>query len=497
MTTDSKELKIKRILIANRGEIACRVARSCRSLGIESITLFTEKEKELPHASVGDFGFNLGEGSLAETYLNISKIIEICKEKKVDAVHPGYGFLSENSVFANELEKNGIVLIGPSAHSMELMGDKKASKISMEKLGVPVIPGYHGEDQSHAGLKKEASKIGTPLLIKATAGGGGKGMRVVHDLNEFDSSLDSAKREALNAFGNDQVLLEKYIVNPRHIEVQVLSDSHGNHFHLFERECSIQRRHQKIIEESPSSALDDKLRKAMTEDATKISKHINYLGAGTIEYILDEDGSYYFLEMNTRLQVEHPITEAVTGIDLVKEQIRIAGGQKISFKQEELQQTGHSLEVRLYAEDPDNGFLPSIGDINYRGIPSHGVRLDTGYNDGNKVTIDYDPMLAKVIVHKATREESIREMSYALNSIPFLGIKTNREYLMRVLDHTEFKKGVTFTHFVNTYEDDLKKVELNSTQKAKAIATYLLNGGKHDFNVEQADAWSQLSGFRN
>lgn len=489
--------KIERVLIANRGEIACRVVRSCRALGIESVTLFTEKEKELPHASAGNISVSLGEGSLAETYLNIPKIIDICKQYKIDAVHPGYGFLSENSQFAKTLEDNDIILIGPSAASMDLMGDKKASKISMEKLGIPVIPGYHGDDQSVDTLKVEAKKIGTPLLIKATAGGGGKGMRVVYDLSEVDEALESAKREAMNAFGNDQVLLERYIQNPRHIEVQVLSDSHGNHFHLFERECSIQRRHQKIIEESPSVALDNDLRNRMTADATKISEHINYLGAGTIEYILDEDGSYYFLEMNTRLQVEHPITEAVTGVDLVKEQIRVAQGETISFKQEDIKQTGHALEVRLYAEDPDNNFLPSIGKISYRGFAGSGVRLDTGYNDQNEVTIDYDPMLAKVIVHRSSRNEAINDMKDALLEIPFMGVKTNREYLSRVLTHKKFLEGVTFTHFVKTFEDDLGPIELSQDQNAQAIAAHLLTGNYQTYDSTTASPWESLDGFRN
>lgn len=487
--------KFKRILIANRGEIAIRVMKTCREMGIETVSIFTDKEKDLPHATFGDINVSLGTGTLADTYLNISLLVDICKKYQIDAVHPGYGFLSENALFSKTLDENGVILIGPPTRAMEIMGDKKTSKQELEKINSPLIPGYHGENQDPSFLKEQASKIGYPVLIKASAGGGGKGMRIVRDVSDFDEALNSAKREAMNAFKSDIVLIEKYIQNPRHIEVQVLSDSHGNHFHLFERECSIQRRHQKIIEESPSPSLDEKTRSSITKTAVEISKHIDYRGAGTVEFIYDEDGSFYFLEMNTRLQVEHPVTEMVTGVDLVREQILIAQGDKISFKQEELKQNGHSIEVRLYAEDPDNSFLPSIGKITSIGTAKlNNVRLDTGYIEGSEVTIDFDPMLAKLIVKADNRDLAIEKMIQSVKDVPFLGVKTNSEYLIRVLNHSTFKKGETFTHFIETYESDLQAVTMSDETKADCLASFLLT---EKFETMSNSPWTKLVNFRN
>ena len=492
----------KRILIANRGEIACRVMKTCREMGIETISIYTESEVELPHAKMGDISINLGAGALSETYLNIDRLISIAKEYRAEAIHPGYGFLSENAEFSKALTKAKIKLIGPPPEAMIVMGDKISSKEKIEELKVPAIPGYHGENQDAAFLKEQADKIGYPVLVKATAGGGGKGMRIVLEKKEFDDALGAAKREAKNAFGNDKVLIEKFIQNPRHIEVQVLSDSHGNHYHLFERECSIQRRYQKIVEESPSPALDDKTRKNICEAAVEIAKGVNYEGAGTVEFIYDEDGSFYFLEMNTRLQVEHPITEMVTGIDLVRSQIQVAAGEKLPFKQSDIIQRGHALEVRYYAENPDNNFLPSTGKLIHVGAPKlNNVRLDTGYTDGNEVTIDFDPMLAKLITWGQTREEAIEKMRCSFDDIPFLGPINNIDYLKRILDHEEFIKGNTFTHFVKTYEDSLSYKESSTDDLALALATYLLGGQTKDSNTgsiqKNISVWDEIKGFRN
>jgi 3-methylcrotonyl-CoA carboxylase alpha subunit len=494
--------KIKKILIANRGEIALRVIQTAKEMGIKTVTLYTDEEIMLPHKSAGDESYNLGSGALKETYLNQEKIIEIAKRSGADAIHPGYGFLSEKSSFAKKVREAGLIFIGPSPEAIDLMGDKKTSKNKIQELGVPSIPGYHGDNQEISFLVKEAKKIGLPVLIKASAGGGGKGMRIVNDENEFQSALEGAKREALNAFGDDTVLLEKYITSPRHIEIQVMSDQHGNHFHLFERECSIQRRYQKIIEESPSPAVTPELRKKMTEAAIRITSGINYEGAGTIELILDTDGSFYFLEMNTRLQVEHPVTEMVTGLDLVRLQIIVAQGDKLPFTQADLKQRGHAIEVRLYAEDPDNGFLPSIGTIEKIGKTNvRDTRLDCGYVDGNAVTISFDPMLAKLISWGESREAATQKLNLALNDILFLGLKTNRDYLKRILTLSEFHQGTTFTHFVKTYEDKLQKKAPTKEQTAMAVAAFLLKkdvaiGGSSQ-SVKSNNVWESLSGFRN
>ncbi|MBC7429303.1 MAG: ATP-grasp domain-containing protein [Bacteriovorax sp.] len=494
--------KINKILIANRGEIALRVIQTAHEMGIKTVTLYTDEEINLPHASAGDESFNLGSGALKDTYLNQEKIIGIAQSCGADAVHPGYGFLSEKSSFAKKVREAGLIFIGPSPESIDLMGDKKTSKTKIQELGVPSIPGYHGDNQEISFLMKEAKKIGLPVLIKASAGGGGKGMRIVYDESEFQSALEGAKREALNAFGDETVLLEKYITSPRHIEIQVMSDQHGNHFHLFERECSIQRRYQKIIEESPSPAVTPELRKKMTEAAIKITSGINYEGAGTIELILDTDGSFYFLEMNTRLQVEHPVTEMVTGLDLVRLQITVAQGDKLPFTQNDLKQRGHAIEVRIYAEDPDNEFLPSIGLIKKIGKTTvRDTRLDCGYIDGNAVTISFDPMLAKLISWGESREVAARKLNLALNDILFLGLKTNRDYLKRILTLPEFHNGETYTHFVKTYEDKLQKKTPSKEQTAMAVAAFLLKKNQSSSNGQSAvkanNVWESLSGFRN
>lgn len=494
-------MKIKKILIANRGEIALRVLKTAREMGIKVVTLYAEDDRLLPHALEADESHSLGSGTLQETYLNKKKIIDIAKTTGADAIHPGYGFLSENAEFADLVEKNDIVFIGPTSESIILMGDKIGSKRALEKMNIPMIPGYHGEDQSIENLAQEAKKIGFPVLIKASAGGGGKGMRIVHKESELTDALSGAKSEALKAFSNDKVLIEKYIVNPRHIEVQLMSDTHGNHLHFFERECSIQRRYQKIVEETPAPNLSQELRLRICETAVKISSGINYRGAGTVEFILAADGSFYFLEMNTRLQVEHPVTEMVTDSDLVRYQIEVAQGDKISLKQSEIKQRGSAIECRIYAEDPDQNFMPSIGTLSKIGSPSlRDSRLDCGFREGNEVGVNYDPMLAKFIVWGLDRKTAIEKTIIGLDEVPFLGVKTNRDYLKRILAHPDFVAGKTHTHFIPDHAEALEPRELGQKEKARLLAAVILGeerSQKGRAAIAQSTPWLELTGFRN
>lgn len=498
-----ESMKIKKILVANRGEIALRVLKTAREMGIKVVTVYAEDDKHLPHALYADEAYSLGSGTLAETYLNKQKLIEITKKSGADAIHPGYGFLSENAEFSSLVESSGIIFIGPTAESIVLMGDKIGSKQALEKIKIPMIPGYHGDDQALETLAKKAKEIGFPVLIKASAGGGGKGMRIVHEESTLLESLDSAKSEALKAFSNDKVLIEKYIINPRHIEVQLMSDTHGNHLHFFERECSIQRRYQKIVEETPAPNLSDDLRKKICQTAVKISSGINYRGAGTVEFILAPDGHFYFLEMNTRLQVEHPVTEMVTGSDLVKCQILVAQGEKLPWKQEDIKQKGQAIECRIYAEDPDNNFMPSIGKIHHIGNPTlRDVRLDCGFLDGNEVGVNYDPMLAKLVVWGENRETAITKTLQSLDEVLFLGVKTNRDYLKRILGNKDFIKGHTHTHFIPDHQEELKSPELTTESMAAMIAALSFNSqkassGSMSSSNKQYNAWTELQGFRN
>ncbi|MFP5458053.1 MAG: acetyl/propionyl/methylcrotonyl-CoA carboxylase subunit alpha [Bacteriovoracia bacterium] len=492
-------MKIKKILIANRGEIAVRVIKSARAMGIKTIALYADDDAKLPHAWMADEAVCLGSGALKDTYLNQTKILEAARLKNADAIHPGYGFLSENAGFCEAVEQAGLIFIGPTAESIRLMGDKIGSKIAVEKYNVPMIPGYHGANQDSGFLASEAKKIGFPVLIKASAGGGGKGMRIVHRQEEFLEALAGAKSEALKAFSNDAVLIEKYVTEPRHIEVQVMSDTHGQHFHLYERECSIQRRYQKVIEESPAPRLSPETQRAICETAVNIAKGINYRGAGTVEFIMGADQKFYFLEMNTRLQVEHPITEMVTGLDLVGLQIKVAAGEKLDLSQQDIRQNGHAIECRICAEDPDNGFLPTIGVIKKIGIPTlKDVRLDCGYVDGSEVGVNYDPMLAKLITWAPTREEAITKMLHALDEVTFAGIKSNRDYLRRLLSHGEFKAGKTHTHFIPDHAESLKPVASSDEKFAAHIAAFLLSSGTtRSLTVDAATTpWSTLGGLR-
>jgi acetyl-CoA carboxylase biotin carboxylase subunit len=444
-----------KILVANRSEIAVRVINACRVLGIPSVAVYSEADKSSKHRTAADEAVCIGPPPPRESYLDIEKIIAAAKDTGCDAVHPGYGFLAENPELVRACKKAGLTFIGPSAEAMLLMGNKVESRIKMADAGVPLIPGMKASAVDPKVFRKAADKAGYPVMIKAAAGGGGKGMRIVHEPPELEGALEAAQREALNAFDDDTVYLEKYIANARHIEFQVLADTHGNCVHVFERECSIQRRHQKIIEETPSVALNADLRKRMGESAVAVAKAADYVNAGTVEFLVDENSGYYFLEMNTRIQVEHPITEMVTGTDLVVEQIRIAAGRPLSFKQEQLNQRGHAIECRIYAEDGENGFLPSTGKILHYSEPGGpGVRVDSGITQGVEVTIDYDPIMAKLIVHAPDREGAIVKMVDALNHYKILGVKSSKRFMIDVLNHPEFAAGKTFTNFIDKHMGD-------------------------------------------
>ncbi|MBI3502860.1 MAG: acetyl-CoA carboxylase biotin carboxylase subunit [Bacteroidetes bacterium] len=443
---------IKKILIANRGEIALRIMRSCREMGISTVAVFSEADRNAPFVRYADEAVCIGAASSSESYLNGEKIIDACKKLKADAIHPGYGFLSENAAFAREVKKNKIIFIGPSTEAMEMMGDKLSAKATAKKQNVPMVPGTEGAIKDFKEAKKVAKKIGFPVLMKASAGGGGKGMRVVENENDFEEEVKRASSEAKSAFGDGAVFIEKYVTQPCHIEIQILADEFGNVVYLFERECSVQRRHQKVIEEAPSTVLTSAIRKKMGECAVSLAKACKYAGAGTVEFLVDAKKNFYFLEVNTRLQVEHPVTEMITGIDLVKEQIKIAEGKKLSFKQEDLQINGHSIEVRVYAEDPSNNFLPDIGKlISYKVPQGAGIRVDDGFEEGMDIPIYYDPMISKLISHGKNREEAISKMLRAIGEYKITGVETTLPFCKFVLNHKAFASGNFNTHFVSNY----------------------------------------------
>ena len=458
--------KIKKILIANRGEIACRVMKTCRKMGIQSVAVYSDADRKALHVRMADEAVHIGASPAAESYLVIDKIIAACKSSGADAVHPGYGFLSENPEFARRLKKENITFIGPTPESMEAMGLKDAAKKLMEKAGVPVTPGYHGKDQSAKLLKAKAGMIGYPVLIKAIAGGGGKGMRKVDAAGDFDDALASCMREAKSSFGDDRVLIEKYILSPRHIEVQVFGDTHGNVVHMFERDCSLQRRHQKVIEEAPAPGMTAKVRKAMTDAAIEAARAVNYVGAGTVEFIVDGSGKlrpdgFWFMEMNTRLQVEHPVTEMITGLDLVELQIRVAQGEKLP-KQDDIKMQGHAIEARLYAEDPSNDFLPSAGYIEYISFPFE-ERIDTSLESshfidtpkGQRVSVFYDPMIAKLISHESNRHDTIGQLLDLIADVKVHPLKTNASYLYQVLQLANFIDGTVSTNLLAEHHEEV------------------------------------------
>ncbi len=443
---------MKKILVANRGEIALRIMRSAREMGITTVAIYSEADRLAPHVRFADQAYCVGPPPSSQSYLLGDKIIELCLEHNIDGIHPGYGFLSENSTFARKVREAGITFIGPSPDAMDLMGSKLAAKAAVKNYNVPLVPGT-SEAISDIGEAKEIAKeIGFPVLIKASAGGGGKGMRIVENAGEFGSMMERAVSEAVSSFGDGSVFIEKYVSSPRHIEIQVIGDKYGNLVYLFERECSIQRRHQKVIEEAPSCVLTPELRKQMGEAAVNVARSCDYYNAGTVEFLLDDKHNFYFLEMNTRLQVEHPVTEMITGIDLVKEQIKVARGEKLSYSQEDLNIHGHAIEVRVYAENPANNFLPDIGKLEvYQRPQGHGVRVDDGFEEGMDIPIYYDPMISKLIVHASDREMAIEKMSRAIREYEIVGAETTLGFCAFVLDHEAFRSGNFDTHFVKKY----------------------------------------------
>ncbi len=481
-------MNMKKILVANRGEIALRVMRSAREMGIKTVAVFSDADRNAPHVKYADQAIHIGAAPSAQSYLVIDKIIEACKATQADAVHPGYGFLSENAEFARRLEKEGIILIGPSAQAMEIMGDKLSAKAAVKKYNIPMVPGTAEALIDVVEGKEIARSIGYPILIKASAGGGGKGMRIVHSEEEFEEQMKTAISEATSAFGNGSVFIERYVASPRHIEVQVLADKFANIVYLFDRECSVQRRHQKVIEEAPAIVLTPALRKEMGEAAVNVARSCNYLGAGTVEFLY-ENGRYYFLEMNTRLQVEHPVTEFITGMDLVKEQIKIARGEALSFKQEDLKINGHAIEVRVYAENSRENFMPDIGKlITYKIPQGNGVRLDDGYAEGMEIPIYYDPMIAKLITHGKDREEAIERMLRAISEYKITGLTTTLSFGKYVMENSAFREGNYDTHFVekqfNPKKLDAKIVD--NSEIAALVATHLVaKAHEHEANTIQ------------
>lgn len=444
--------QINKILVANRGEIALRVMRSAKEMGIKTVAVYSEADRQALHVRFADEAVFIGAPASSESYLRIDKIIDAARKTGAQAIHPGYGFLSENEDFAQAIEDAGMIFIGPSAKSIEVMGSKLAAKEAVAKFNVPLVPGTSEPIDDINKAKKIATDIGYPILIKASAGGGGKGMRIVENEGEFQEQMERAVSEATSAFGDGSVFIEKYVTKPRHIEFQIFGDKHGNVVHFFERECSIQRRHQKVVEEAPSSVLTPEIRKRMGEAAINVAKSCGYYGAGTVEFILDENLNFYFLEMNTRLQVEHPVTEMITGIDLVKLQIKVAQGEKIPFKQEDLKIHGHAVEVRVYAEDPSNNFLPDIGTLQtYKRPQGNGIRVDDGFEQGMEIPFYYDPMIAKLICHAETREMAIEKTIRAIREYEITGLETTLGFCNFVMHHEAFRTGKFDTGFVGKY----------------------------------------------
>ncbi len=465
---------IKKILIANRGEIALRIMKTARKMGIATVAIYSEADRDSPHVKFADEAICIGPPPSNESYLLGDKIIKLAKELNVDAIHPGYGFLSENAEYAEQVEKSEMIFIGPKSHAIRIMGSKLAAKETVKKYGIPMVPGTDEAITDVNSAKKIAEEIGFPILIKASAGGGGKGMRIVENAKEFEEQMKRAISEAENAFGDGSVFIEKYVTSPRHIEIQILADNHGNTLHLFERECSIQRRHQKVVEEAPSSVLDPQLRKKMGDAAVKVAKSCRYVGAGTVEFLLDENLHFYFLEMNTRLQVEHPVTELITGLDLVEQQIKIANDEKLSFAQEDLKITGHAFELRVYAEDPLNNFMPSVGKLEvYRPPSGKNIRVDDGFTEGMQVPIHYDPMLSKLIVYGETRNQAIQLMLEAISAYDVEGVSTTLSFGKFVFKNEAFRSGNFDTNFVKKYYSE-EKVKANNEEEAKIAALIAL-----------------------
>jgi len=474
---------IKRLLIANRGEIAVRIVRACRELGVESVAVYSDADARSPHVAAADRAVPIGPAAAAESYLSISRLIDAARSTGAEAIHPGYGFLSENASFAAACEQAGIVFVGPPSRVIAQMGSKIDARRLMQDAGVPVVPGETPADQSDTGVRRAIDRVGFPALVKASAGGGGKGMRRVHEADEIAGAIGAARREADAAFGDGTLYVERLMEHPRHVEVQIFADDLGHVVHLFERECSVQRRHQKVIEESPSPSLTPALRKRMTDAAVHAAKAASYRNAGTVEFLVDLSGgsgdrtSFYFLEMNTRLQVEHPVTEQVAGVDLVRAQLLVASGEPLPWTQDSLVQRGHAIEARIYAEDPSQGFLPQAGRLLlYREPRLPGVRVDAGVAEGADVSIHYDPMLAKVIASGETRDQAISRLASALRAYPILGIRTNIPFLLRVLDHPRFRSGAVDTGFLDDEGASLAEASANGEVPAPVGAAVAAHG---------------------
>ncbi|MCX2585108.1 acetyl-CoA carboxylase biotin carboxylase subunit [Pedobacter sp. MR22-3] len=466
-------ISISKILIANRGEIALRIMRSAKEMGIKTVAVFSEADRNALHVRYADEAIFIGPAPSNQSYLVGEKIIDACKKTGAEAIHPGYGFLSENAGFAKMVADAGLILIGPSAVAMEIMGNKLSAKAAALKYNIPMVPGTEEAITNVNEAKERAVEVGFPILIKAAAGGGGKGMRIVESVSDFEEQMDLAVSEATSAFGDGAVFIERYVTSPRHIEIQILGDHHGNIVHLFERECSVQRRHQKVVEEAPSSVLSPEIREKMGKCAIDVARSVHYTGAGTVEFILDENHDFFFLEMNTRLQVEHPVTEFITGVDLVKEQIKIAEGKPLSFSQDDLKINGHAVELRVYAEDPNHNFLPDIGTLQSYKIPKgNGVRVDDGFEQGMEIPIYYDPMIAKLITYGKDREEAISRMLRAIAEYEITGIETTLAFGKFVMQHEAFKSGNFDTHFVANYfrPDELKAINEEEAMIAAIVA---------------------------
>jgi acetyl-CoA carboxylase biotin carboxylase subunit len=490
---------MKKVLVANRGEIALRIMRSCREMGVKTVAVYSEADRDALFVRYADEAVCIGPPASKESYLRGDKIIDVAKKLDVDGIHPGYGFLSENADFARSVENAGITFIGPSAEAMELMGDKLSAKNAVKSYNVPLVPGLDHAVEDIAEAKRVAIEIGFPVLVKASAGGGGKGMRIVERAEDVEEQLNRAVSEAISAFGNGAVFVEKYADKPRHIEIQILADKHGNVVYLFERECSIQRRHQKVIEEAPSSVLTPELRKQMGEAAVNVAKACDYVGAGTVEFLFDADHNFYFLEMNTRLQVEHPVTELITGLDLVKEQIKVARGEKLSFTQDELKIHGHALEIRVYAEDPTNNFLPDTGRLEtYHPPKGPGVRVDDGFEQGMDIPIYYDPMIAKMITYGKDRDEAIDRMVRAIDEYQITGVSTTLGFCKFAIQHEAFRSGHFDTHFVQNYfkPEYLDNQDDNSEEIGAIIATSLFDKGNSGNASAAIKATEQKSSWK-
>jgi acetyl-CoA carboxylase biotin carboxylase subunit len=493
--------KITKLLVANRGEIALRVLRSAKEMGIATVAIYSEADRNALHVRYADEAVCVGPPASAQSYLRGDKILEVCQELGVDAIHPGYGFLSENAGFARAVRAAGLIFVGPSPEAMEIMGDKLSAKQAVKAYNIPLVPGTDEAISDVAAAKQIAREVGFPILIKASAGGGGKGMRIVNNAGEFEEQMQLAINEAISAFGDGAVFIEKFVTGPRHIEIQVLGDEHGNIVHLFERECSIQRRHQKVIEEAPSSVLTPELRAQMGQCAVDVARACNYTGAGTVEFLLDEHRNFYFLEMNTRLQVEHPVTEQITGLDLVKEQIKVAQGEPLAFKQEDLTITGHALELRVYAEDPQNNFMPDIGTLAIYVRPQGpGVRVDDGFEQGMDIPIYYDPMIAKLVTFGENRAEAIARMLRAIEEYQITGIETTLPFGRYVLTHPAFVSGDFDTNFIRDHfmPENLKPATPDeATAKiAAALGAMLLSEKKPKAAATAEAAGQAASGWR-